>query len=374
MNILIITWNFPPRQGGIESLIGHLYRGLKETNSVQLITAHANGIGRTDERIHHAPFRGLIAFALYSLWRGTWLLFRDRKIEVIFGGSCLVAPLIVILARLFRRRAVVQVHGLDLIYRSVLYQALCVRWGKFCDRIIANSKYTASVAEAKGFPQRRICVIPPGVDPERFSWANSNGGGENKTILFVGRLARRKGVREFIECCLNNIVREVPTLRFIIVGANPSDSLAHHEDVATEIKRAIAKCGLENHVRLMTAVDNAKLVRLYRECDLLVLPALEKADDAEGFGIVLLEAAAAGKPTVATRVGGIPDAVEDGKSGILVEAGDYKSLSQGIIEILQNSDLGLAMGDFGQRRVRDQFAWPKIVPRYVEAFGASTKN
>jgi phosphatidylinositol alpha-1,6-mannosyltransferase len=140
MNILIITWNFPPRRGGIESLVSHLYRGLKETNSVQLITAHVNDSGHTDQRIHCAPVPGLIAFALYSLWRGAWLLRRNPTVEVVFGGSCLVAPLVVILARLFRRRAVVQVHGLDLVYRSALYQALCVRWGKFFDRIIANSK------------------------------------------------------------------------------------------------------------------------------------------------------------------------------------------------------------------------------------------
>jgi phosphatidylinositol alpha-1,6-mannosyltransferase len=137
-----------------------------------------------------------------SLWRGALSLRRDQGVSVVFGGSALAAPLVWILARLFGRRAVVQVHGLDIIYRSALYRLLCVRFLKRCDRIIANSAYTATLAESKGVSPDRISVIPPGVEPERFA-ATSDVAATKKlfglegrqVILFVGRLARRKGVR-----------------------------------------------------------------------------------------------------------------------------------------------------------------------------------
>ena len=90
-----------------------------------------------------------------------------------------------------------------------------------------------------------------------------------------------------------------------------------------------------NHVQLRGALDDDEVIRLYQACDVIVLPALVSTDDTEGFGIVLLEAAAAGKPAVAMRVGGIPDAVEDGKSGILV-APRARSLSQTLIDLLSN--------------------------------------
>ena len=80
------------------------------------------------------------------------------------------------------------------------------------------------------------------------------------------------------------------------------------------------------------------MTKLYQISDVVVLPVLDVEDDVEGFGIVALEAAASGKPVVATRVGGIPDAVEDDKSGILVAPGDYTGLSRAITALLRDGD------------------------------------
>jgi phosphatidylinositol alpha-1,6-mannosyltransferase len=107
---------------------------------------------------------------------------------------------------------------------------------------------------------------------------------------------------------------------------------------------------------------------MYQLCDVLVLPVLEMNDDVEGFGIVALEAAAAGKPVVATRVGGIPDAIEESKSGILVAPGDYKSLSEAILSVLSDRSAASTMGEYGRRRVANDFAWRVVVARYEREF------
>ena len=139
MGILVVTWNFPPRRGGIENVVSNLVAGLIERNSVIVITTHARSRGSDRNNIFRAPCPGLIPFALYAIWRGAWLLFRDREITVVFGGSAMVTPAVFILSRLFGRKAVVQTHGLDVAYANVLYQFLCVRRLKYGDRIIANS-------------------------------------------------------------------------------------------------------------------------------------------------------------------------------------------------------------------------------------------
>jgi phosphatidylinositol alpha-1,6-mannosyltransferase len=380
MGILVITWNFPPKLGGMESLIAGLCKELRKNHPLFVIASYAASDGAHEEWIFRPRWPGLPAFSLYALSRGALLLWRNPDIRVIIGGSAMVTPLLLILARFFRRKAMVNVHGLDLVYHSALYQFLCVRWIKHCDGIIANSHFTASLARAKKIPERSIRVIPPGVDcggdlSSQGSQAKKDLGFDGrKVLLYVGRLTRRKGVKEFMERSLPAVIAEVPEACFVIVGDNATDSMVHRDDVASEIRAALKASPPGDHVRLLGALEGHELARAYAASDLLVLPVIPIEDDVEGFGMVLLEGAAAGKPCVATRAGGIPDAVQDGKSGILVAAGDYESMSRAILELLRDEALRQSMGRYAQRRARAQFAWPSIVARYEEMLSSLTAD
>ena len=378
MRVLVITWNYPPRRGGIEHLLKNLCTGLREKHKVFIITSFAKAPHSIEPDTFRTPLPGLVPFAIYALWRGATLLARDRQIRVIFGGSALVTPLVVLLARVFRRRAVVLTHGLDVVHRNFLYQWLCVHWLRFCDRVVANSNYTAGLLRSKDVVPERITVIPPGVDAELLSirtdvaatkrlW-NIDG---KKIILSVGRLAKRKGIKEFIETSLVEIVRDLPEAVFLIVGDNPTESLVHRDNVVGEISEAVSRLRLEHQVRLLGAVDDDELIKLYQASDVVVVPALDLKDDIEGFGIVALEAAAAGKPVVATGVGGISDAVEDRKGGILVEPGDYQALSHAILRILRDSSLAHAVGKAGRQRAVNLFSWREICQSYANIFNST---
>ena len=306
MEILVITWNYPPRQGGMEQLLASVSAGLSKNHRVSVITAYADKCFIAGEETVFRPASpGLVRYFLFAFTKGIALLRDRRSIRLIFGGSVLVTPIVLVLARLFRRKAVVQAHGLDLIYCDSIYQLFIVRWLRYVDRVIANSRHTARLAQRKGVAERALEVIPPGVDCQRFQVAESadalktaRGLMNRKVILFVGRLARRKGVKEFIEHSLVDIVKQVPDVCFVIAGDNPTESLTQHEDVAGEIRQSIARHDLSGHVRWLGAVSDADLVQLYALCDVLVLPVLELDSDVEGFGIVALEAAASGKPVV----------------------------------------------------------------------------
>ena len=376
MQILVITWNYPPRRGGIEYLINNLCTDLRKRHSVVVVTSHAGSVP-VEVDVFRAPIPGLIPFALYALWRGSIILLQSRKIKMIFGGSVLVTPLVLILARFCGSKAVIQAHGLDLVYPAILYQLLCVRWLKYCDRIIANSTYTAFLAKQKGARGGSVSPISPGVWPERFQSPDvadvtkrKFGLDGKRILLFVGRLAKRKGVKEFIQHSLGRIARAIPHVCFVVAGNNPTESLTQRDDTITEIEAAISATGLLGYVRLLGGLSDEDIIGLYQACDLFVLPALESESDVEGFGIVLLEAAAAGKPAVATRVGGIPDAVEDCKTGHLTKPGDYEGLGDAIISLLNDGQRKHVMGEAAMRRAQEDFCWAKIVVEYEAVFGA----
>jgi phosphatidylinositol alpha-1,6-mannosyltransferase len=376
MEILVITWNYPPRQGGIEQLLAKLCAGLSHRHRVWVITAYGEKNFTAGSEIVFRPAApGLFRYLFFAVMKGIALLRTNHRIRVVFGGSVLVTPIVVVLTRLFRRKAIVQAHGLDLIHRHVVYQFCVVRWLRYADRVIANSRHTANLAKQKGVAGGAIEIIPPGVDWQRFQipmdtevLKKNLGLANGKIILFVGRLVRRKGVKEFIDHCLMQITPLIPDVRFVIVGDNPRDTLTHHDDVASEIRRTIAGQTLSNHVRWLGAVSDIDLVKLYGLCNVLVLPVLDLNADVEGFGMVALEASAAGKPVVAFSCGGIPDAVEDGKSGILVESGNYQAMTAVMVSLLNNPDMAASMGNCGQQRVIRKFSWNRIVARYETAF------
>lgn len=379
MNILVITWNFPPRQGGMEQLLGNVCDELSKNHKLFIITAYADHSCPPKAGIFRPDRPGLIVFFAYALWKGALLLRCHRDIRVVFGGSVLVTPLVCILARIFRCKALIQAHGLDLLYPSFVYQIFIVWWLPFCDQVVANSGYTASLAKDKGALEESITTIHPGVHWQRFALPTAmdalkleRGLQGKRIILFVGRLARRKGVKEFVENSLGRIIQELPDVRFLIVGDNPKHSLIHRDDVRSEIEHAISASHLEEHVQWLGALNDEDLVKVYNLCDVVVLPILQMKDDVEGFGIVALEAAAAGKPVVATSVGGVPDSVENGKSGIVVAPENYEVMSRSIIQLLARDEIKSSLGEYAQRRVRERFCWRSTIARYEKTLSQIT--
>lgn len=380
MDILVITWNYPPRRGGIEKLTFRLCDQLRKNHHLFVITSFASSADTDGAGVFRPKRPGIFSFALYALAKGFFLLWKRRGIKVILGGSALVVPLVLFLARVFHRKAVVNVHGSDLLYPNVLYQILCVRGIRYCDRIVANSGHTASLAEKKKVKPDSILVISPGVDSELFSPCETDEvkkqmGLEGRKVLFyVGRLARRKGVKEFLKESFPRIHAEIREICFLVVGGNPSESLIHRDDMLGELGILVREQGLDDHVRLLGQQSDADLARIYQISDLMVLPIISMRDDVEGFGIVILEAAAVGKPCVATRVGGIPDAVEDGKSGIIVEPGDYQAMAQAVIRLLRDDQTRQRLGDYAQKRARERFDWGLIARRHEKVLEALARE
>ncbi len=293
-----------------------------------------------------------------------------KKVDVIFSGSLLTIPITVTLGKIFRKKVLTNAYGLDIIYENKFYQFLIKRFLPKVDIIITISGASKKELLKRGAPENNITLIHPGVDFSQFQinkdipeLKNKYRLENKKIILTVGRFAQRKGIPEFISNCLPKIIKEVKDVIYIPIGAGIANSLTQ-QDSYNKILKAIKENKMENNVKILEDADKDTLIDYYNICEVFVLSVIPIENDMEGFGMVFIEANAAGKPVVGTRVGGIVDAVEENKSGILVDPYDWDGLSKEIISILKDNKKANSLGLYGKKRVKEEFDWPIIGKKY----------
>ena len=133
--------------------------------------------------------------------------------------------------------------------------------------------------------------------------------------------------------------------------------------------------GVADRITFRGKVTSDELQASYARAAVFVLPSVVDArGDTEGLGVVLLEAMNYGTPVIASRIGGIPDIVEDGVSGLLVPAGDAAALAGALRRLIEDPALASRLGEAGRQRVRDRFNWSAIVQRWKEVYSAATSG
>ncbi len=371
MRILMLSWNFPPAMGGMEFMIDNIFRGLRRRgHAVSMVTARAEG-APPEPDVFRSPWPRLGGFVAYSFLQGRKLA-RAAAPDAILCGSLVTAPAAWWLSRRFHVPFVVLVHGGDIAHGGRLYQAVARRLLAAATRVCANSHYTRDLLVSKGVAAARIDVVHPGVAVERFEPplpaemdALRARYGERRILLSVGRLVRRKGILEFVDQVMPELVRRYPDLLLLVVGEDARDSLLHKgEGMRAQIDARIRERNLSDHVKLLGALPDAALIPLYFRAEIFLLPCLDIPGDVEGFGIVFSEAALARTPIVATRAGGIPDAVAEGETGLLVPPGDYPAMATALARLLDDPDGRRRMGQAARERARRCFDWPVIMQQY----------
>ena len=264
-------------------------------------------------------------------------LARQWKPDLVVAGSGVAALPARVAARCAGAKTVTLVHGLDIIYPSMLYRIGFLPAIRNSDVIIANSANTAQLAESAGVSHRRMEILHPGVSlPGDLSAVQLDFDLEGRKVLVaVGRLIRRKGIPEFIQHSLPEIVQANPSVMFLVIGGASESSPLKKEGVEADIEQAVIEAGMQEHVRLLGRVTDAVLKQLFSIADLHLFPVLDLPGDVEGFGMVAVEAAAHGVATIAFKAGGVPDAVKDGVTGYIVEHQNYQAFSQAVLKGLE---------------------------------------
>jgi glycosyltransferase involved in cell wall biosynthesis len=219
---------------------------------------------------------------------------------------------------------------------------------------------------ALGFPAARSRVIPYGVDTARFSpdrarrrlWRERLGIGDAAPLLLaVGRMAAKKGFG-VLAAALPPLLGALPKLHVVLAG---DGDLLPELAAATEPWRA--------RVHLPGAVLRDTLPDLFRAADLFVLPAVhDERGNVDGLPNVILEAMASGLPVIASGISGIPLAVEDGASGLLVPEKDPAALGAALLRLLEDAPEARRMGERGRRKAESELTWDLVGARHREAY------
>jgi len=377
MKLLTVCPYFYPRAGGLENYAYNISKRLKQEYDVDpvVVCSHWDNQPLLEEcidgiQVYRLPYMFKISSTPVNLlWKHTLQAIIEKEKPDIVNGHIPVPYITDIAARIAKQKGIpfILTYHNDLTGCNPLIELLSRCYYTFMGNktldiaqtlIITSQHYgVTSPYLQKYLPKQK--VVPPGVDTERYQSEASDILKEQynihneRTLLFVGQLNREsmhKGLHYLIKATKD--ANKIMPIKLIVAGKG--NYLAQYKDYSR-------KEGMVSSVIFTGYVSEDELIKLYGACDIVVLPSYTKA---EGFGMVLLEAQACGTPVIGSNVGGIPCAIKDGETGLLVPPKDIGRLSQAITMLLADETLMRKMGLAGEKYVRNEFTWEKSVQTY----------
>ncbi|NHV96939.1 MAG: glycosyltransferase family 4 protein, partial [Thaumarchaeota archaeon] len=354
LKAVMLTWEFPPRIiGGIAPHVYNLSINLVKLgvevhvvtcdfpNTPEYEVVEGVEVHRFDSYNLPTPdFAAWVQLMNLNMQRAATQIIKSKQggSIIIHAHDWLAAKAGIGLKHLNRVPLVSTIHateygrrgGVFSDYNRMIHE-IEVWLGSESKRVICCSHFMAEqVNKVLGVPYEKIRVIPNGIDPAIFT--NLKGVGEvrsrfaergEKLVLFVGRLVVEKGVHVLLDA-IPKVLQKVEA-KFVIAGDGY---------LRSEVVKRVAERGLGGKVHVTGYLDTDTIRRLFLAADVCVIPSLY-----EPFGIVALEAMAAGCPVVASDTGGLSEIVEHEKTGVKVYPNNPDSLAWGILRVLESKDL-----------------------------------
>ena len=347
-SVLFITRTYPPIRGGMEQLSYDLTTEIGKLTKTHVI---ANRYGKK-----HLP-----VFFITATIQG---LLEARNYDVVHIGDPVLGGIGWLIKKITKKPVTIEVHGLDILYQSIFYQWYLKMFFSGADLYICISNYVANLVNEK-FPGNKTFTATPGIkdvfyaptftrdDLEKFL------GGQianKKVLLTVGRLVKRKGVEWFV----TNVLPILPdNIIYVVVGNGPEKD---------NINQAIYTTKQQGDVIFLHNVPTEKVKLLYNTADLFIMPNIKVENDAEGFGLVAVEAGSCGLPVISVNLEGITDAIANNQNGVLVESENANAFANKINSLLQNQNERQELGNKAREFTIQNFAWPKIAQQYIDRF------
>lgn len=372
MATLLITVDFPPSAGGVQTHSYEIANNLAKLGERVIVLApRQKGDFEFDSKQKYLTIRVKISkikrFNIIILLFKALFVIKKYNINRIYATSwypCGVTSMIV--SKLFGIPYFVAIHGLDAVIaqKTKIPKAFLILTLKNSKKVIALGSYQRISLLQLGIQEEKINVVPEGVDLEKFNPNIDSSdiiekyGDGNKIVLTVSRLVKRKG-HDMVIKALPDVLKKVPDVRYLIVGTGPEES---------NLKRMTEDLGLREHVVFTGFVPESDLPKYYNACDVFIMANREINGDIEGFGIVFLEANACCKPVIGGKSGGTMDAIENGKTGFLVNPLNVEEISNALITLLTDSDLSERLGKNGRIRVEERFSYFTIAKEINKIF------
>ena len=376
---LLLTENFPPKEGGSGRWFWELYSRLP--NDKVLIVANDTPEGREFDNTHEldivrielestewglASTKGLGFY--WETIRKVLKLIKEHDIKEVHCGRVIPEGVIARALKLLAgARYNCFVHGEDVETaatsreHSLLVKNVC----KNAAMLICNSENTANIVRKLGFDSGSKCeVLHPGVDTSRFevaapdtSFRQQMGWSGKRVLLTVGRLQRRKG-QDFLIKSMPALLKEFPDLFYAVVGRG---------ECYDELISLVDQHKLHDNVCVYPDMDDEALIKCYQQCDIFILPNRTIDNDIEGFGMVLVEAQVCGKPVIAGDSGGTRETMNIGKTGHIIDCSSTENLLNGLSPILRNREIvdgEVDIADYAKNR----FNWDQHVAKAKRLF------
>lgn len=373
--VLLVTNDFPPRRGGIQSYLQALVEQLVTTDTHE-VTVYAPAWKEADLFDAQARTRG------YDVIRhpGTLMLpepsvdsrmralIRDRGIDTVWFGAA--APLALLSARARgagARHIVASTHGHEVGWSMLpLARTALRRIGHETDVLTYISDYTRRRFASAFGPDAALERLAPGVDTDRFTPDPAArralrlryGLADRPVVVCLSRLVPRKGQDTLIRA-MPRIRRVIPGVALVIVGGGPYRDTLH---------RLADAHGVADDVVFTGGVPGDELPAHHALADVFAMPCRTRGAglDVEGLGIVYLEASATGVPVVAGQSGGAPETVRDGETGVVVDGRDVEAVATAVGGLLADPDRAAQLGAAGRRWAVAQWQWQTKAKRLAE--------
>lgn len=381
MKALLLSEIFPPQTGGSGRWFFEIYSRLPR-ESVFVAAGQHDRQSAFDES-HNMNVERLNltmpdwGIRSWSAARDYWRLFRELRsliarenITEIHCGRCLPEGwLAFLLSKVSGIPYISYVHGEDVESAATSRELswMTHRVLRNASFLVANSQNTARLlTDNWQLSDDHVRVLHPGVDASRFVPAardhevRSQLGWDDRTvILTVGRLQKRKG-HDVMVRALQAIRKDVPDVLYVIVGDGEERSHLH---------RLVRELELGEHVRFLGEIDDRTMIRCYQQCQLFALPNRQVGRDIEGFGMVLVEAQACGRPVLAGASGGTAETMNVGTTGIVIPCEEPERLASEVSALLLDIDRLEQMGSAARPHVVEHLDWNALTRDAATLFG-----
>jgi phosphatidyl-myo-inositol dimannoside synthase len=357
--VLVVTNDFPPRRGGIESFVWSLCQSLDPADVV-VYTSTSPGAAAFDAAV---PFpvlrdRSTTLLPTPAVSRRVQRVLREHRCNtVVFGASAPLGLLAPAVRTAGAARTIALTHGHETWWaRTPGARRLLRRIGEQNDVLTYVSEYCRSEIARALTPAAaaRMRPLSPGVDLDRFQpgldgthWRLQWGIGlDQQVVLSAARLVRRKGHDVLLDAWVA-VTRARPDAVLVIAGDGP---------MRTRLERRRHRLGIAGSVRIVPGAAWADMPGRYAAADIFALPCRTRRGglEPEAFGIAFLEAAACGLPVVVGRSGGAPETVADGDTGLVVNARRPSAVSDALVDLLCDPEAASEMGRRGWERVAER--------------------
>ncbi len=385
MEILFVSHKYPPSIGGMEKQSFELIRGMERHTKVHAIVHD----GR-ESKLHF--FRTLRSRILKTCRE-------NPDISVIHFNDGLLAAICLRHQGYEHLRRTATLHGLEVVFPNGLYQRHILPRFNCLDLIFAVSQATATACIVRGLAPEKVVVVPNGVDsdiantrlrPDFYPFFEEHYGLDltgRRILVAMGRSVQRKGFSWFIREVMPRLSGDYIFLMIGPFQKKPSGAAVWLPCLPVFLRRQIELfLGFPTDEKLLrtlleqpTRRDKARhlgklpfdhITQILSAADAFVMPNIHIEGDMEGFGLVCLEACLCGAPVFAANTDGIPDAIHDGRNGVLLPAQDAAAWAAALNPLLKNPADYASPAEAGREYTLAHFSWPKMVERYWVHFQA----